>query len=549
MRRFCYGLALLSASLMFLSGCGDADSGNQAGGQPPVSHSRDGESLQAGIKHPTQNPPASGTPNQAVDSSKQVAVATDSTTPSQAGNSSSGTPADSSDPDSVNPYFYQARKRISGEIGEALKLRKTLVVWLLDKSSASSDVRGWLAQRMQKIVADADQIATDNGASAHSLAMAVVVYGSSIDFLDSEPVDAEKAESLAGAIASEDVPSPLTFTAVDQAADKFLPYRSRGYEMLFVIAANSTGHDWARLDSAIPKLRRKEVPVFGIGNAVPFYRQWHAEQFGGGPPQNLNLDSFELESIDLALPEGQSDADLNDSGYGPWGLERLCRETQGAFLRFLTGTTNPGWSIDADGMVGDETLRTYAPDYVSPEQYKSLLAGNRAMQALHNAALLPRAEQANSFLPMRFTRGSDEAVLARRIGEAQKKVADKSPEVDRIYDALVQGQADRAKITSPRWQAEFDLAMGRILAAKARIDGYNAQLAVVKQGKAFKDPKHTTWILQPSDSITAGSVLDKMAKNSTMYLNRVIHDHPGTPWAEMAQREMKMLPGWVWTEE
>jgi hypothetical protein len=282
---------------------------------------------------------------------------------------------------------------------------------------------------------------------------------------------------------------------------------------------------------------------------VPFSRQWHAAQFGGGPPANLVLESCELESIDLALPMGQSDADLTDSGYGPFGLERLCRGTQGAFLRLRVGSTGVGWSLENDGTVSDEMLRRYEPDYVSQEEYKSLLASNRAYQALHNAALLPRAEQMNSFLPMRFRRTKDEAALVRVVNEAQKRAAEKSPEVDHIYDALVQGQADRAKITSPRWQAEFDLAFGRISAAKARIDGYNAQLAVIKQGKAFKDPKHDTWILHPSDSITAGSALDKMAKTSTIFLNRVIHDHPGTPWAEMAARELKMLPGWDWTEE
>ena len=178
-----------------------------------------------------------------------------------------------------------------------------------------------------------------------------------------------------------------------------------------------------------------------------------------------------------------------------------------------------------------------------------MLSANRAIQALHNAARLPRAEQVNAYLASRFRRvEGKEAQLANMISQAQMKAAEKSPEIDRIYDALAAGQADRAKLTSPRWQAEFDLAMGRILAAKARIDGYNAQLAVIKQGKAFKDPGDDTWILHPSDSISAGSALDKMAKNSRMYLDRVIKDHPGTPWAEMARRELAMQPGWAWTE-
>ena len=292
--------------------------------------------------------------------------------------------------------------------------------------------------------------------------------------------------------------------------------------------------------------------MFGVGNGVPFYRQWHAEQLGGGPPANLVLDSCELESIDLALPEGQADADLNDSGYGPFGPGAfVAAAPQGEFLRFRSGGTSAGWTLAGDGSVGQDILRRYAPTTSRRRNIQALLTQNRAYQAAwhDHAARLPRAEQVNAYLPSRFRRTKDEAQLARVVGQAQMKAAEKSPEIDRIYDALAPGQADRAKLTSPRWQAEFDLAMGRILAAKARIDGYNAQLAVIKQGKAFKDATHDTWILHPSDSISAGSALDKMAKNAQMYLNRVITEHPGTPWAEMARRELAMQPGWAWTEQ
>ena len=162
-------------------------------------------------------------------------------------------------------------------------------------------------------------------------------------------------------------------------------------------------------------------------------------------------------------------------------------------------------------------LRRYAPDYCSPADYQKLLSANRAYQALHNAARLPRADQMNAFLATRFTPPTEKqggaAALAKKISQSQMKVAEKTPEVDRIFDALDPGKSDRAKITSPRWQAEFDLAMGRILAAKARIDGYNAVLAVIKQGKAFKDKDHTTWIIHPSDSISAGACSTRWRSN------------------------------------
>jgi hypothetical protein len=33
-----------------------------------------------------------------------------------------------------------------------------------------------------------------------------------------------------------------------------------------------------------------------------------------------------------------------------------------------------------------------------------------------------------------------------------------------------------------------------------------------------------------------------------MYLNRVIKEHPGTPWAYLAHRELTTPLGWKWTE-
>ena len=42
--------------------------------------------------------------------------------------------------------------------------------------------------------------------------------------------------------------------------------------------------------------------------------------------------------------------------------------------------------------------------------------------------------------------------------------------------------------------------------------------------------------------------MDSMAKKARAYLNRVIIEHPGTPWAVMATRELSENVGWEWTE-
>jgi hypothetical protein len=107
---------------------------------------------------------------------------------------------------------------------------------------------------------------------------------------------------------------------------------------------------------------------------------------------------------------------------------------------------------------------------------------------------------------------------------------------------------DRPKLTQPRWQAGYDLALGRALAAMVRTEGYNAMLARAKQGMEFTK-KSDVWKLVPSDNILSGSVLIKEAERAREYLDRVVNEHPGTPWALLASRELETPLGWVWEEE
>jgi hypothetical protein len=113
---------------------------------------------------------------------------------------------------------------------------------------------------------------------------------------------------------------------------------------------------------------------------------------------------------------------------------------------------------------------------------------------------------------------------------------------------LAVGEGDRNKLTSPRWQAEFDLAMGRIMAAKVRIDGYNEMLAALKRGKNFENPGSTRWFLEAADVYEAGSKQKNMAEKAKQYLQRVVNEHPGTPWAKLAEQELKTPLGWKWRE-
>jgi hypothetical protein len=192
-------------------------------------------------------------------------------------------------------------------------------------------------------------------------------------------------------------------------------------------------------------------------------------------------------------------------------------------------------------------MRKYRPDYVSINEYQKRASQNKARWALIQASAQSQLGQMDS-PTLRFVK-ADEGAFANALSTAQQAAAALEPKVNAVFTTLQSGEADREKETVLRWQAGYDLAIGRILAVKVRTETYNVMLAAAKRGLKFKDPKNNTWVLKPSDEITAGSQYSKLAEKAKMYLNRVVQEHPDTPWALLAQRELKDPLSWQWTED
>jgi hypothetical protein len=245
-----------------------------------------------------------------------------------------------------------------------------------------------------------------------------------------------------------------------------------------------------------------------------------------------------------------------DSGFGPFSLSKLCAETGGVYFsvhanRSATGrVTNEQTAAMASQLryfFDPEVMRDYQPDYVAAATIDKKLAENRAKRALVEAARSTEITPMES-PEMVFPR-KDDGSLAQLLGEAQKAAARLQPRIDELERVLRAGQADRDKITEKRWQAGYDLSLGRVLAVKVRTDAYNSMLAQAKAGMKFNNPQSDTWVLEESDDLSkAGSQTEKIAQQATSLLQRVVREHPGTPWALLAAEELKRPLGYTWKE-
>jgi hypothetical protein len=459
--------------------------------------------------------------------------------------------------------------RITQEIVLSLEERRTLVVWLFDQSGSLERQREEIIKRFGRIYDELGVIeASGNPAFAKHedkpLLTSVVEFAQNVTFLTPKPTDdVEEIKAAVAAIKTDTSGIERVFQAVGQTIDRYRPFRTQEprRNVMLVIFTDEVGDDEMDLDRTVTLARNLEIPVYCVGVPAPFGRREANIKYVDPDPKydqtpqwvavRQGPESFMAELVKI----GDETDEPMDSGFGPYSLTRLCYESGGIFFavhpnrkegrRVGRGETDV-LSAQLSYFFDPDVMRNYRPDYVSIKEYQRLLSENKARQALVEAAQLswvtPMAQPT-----LVFPKISD-ADLAARLSRAQQAAAVLEPKINQLYELLAAGEKDRPKLTTPRWQAGYDLSLGRVLALKVRTESYNAMLAKAKSGMKFASEKNDTWRLVHAEEISVGSVLEKQAQQAKTYLERVVKEHPGTPWAQLAQVELKEPLGWKWQE-
>jgi hypothetical protein len=474
--------------------------------------------------------------------------------------------------------------RITHEIIKSLEERKTLVVWLFDQSPSMLKQREQVNDRFAKIYQELGVVeaAGMEAFAKHEdkpLLTSVISFGNEVKLMTEKPTDdlAEIQKAVA-AIPYDTSGEEMTFTAIQRAVSEYKHYRipagvTRGEpdrNVMIVTFTDEVGTDQydprSGIDATLKLCKRYAVPIYVVGSPAPFGVQktqvkWvdpdpKFDQTPGWGEVEQGPESVFPERLRLSSTTSKDEEDAIDSGFGPYALTRLCYETGGIYFsvhpnrdvnRMISRAQVEPYTAHIKYFFDQEIMRRYKPDYVSVDEYTRRLKANKCREALVTAARETyRGSIANP--QTRFPK-TNEAEFAGALSEAQKAAASLEPKLAQLQEILKQGEADREKEETPRWQAGFDLAIGRVMAATVRTTGYNAMLAAAKRGLKFKDPKNNTWVIVPSDQVSAGSQYQKVADKAKMYLERVVNDHPDTPWALLAKKELEQPLGWEWKEE
>jgi hypothetical protein len=453
--------------------------------------------------------------------------------------------------------------RLSLEIARSLEDAPTCVCWVFDQSVSLAAQRQEIASRLERVFRELQ--VDEAGSLPSGLTNLVLAYGSQARFLVNKPTDV--SEQIVGAIRGieiDDSGIERTFAAIRIAAERLHATRPSGKSnAMIVVFTDEVGDDQPLADQVAAHCRRLDASVCVVGVPAPFGRRFIEMRYVEFDPSYAAVEDWAQveQGPETLYPEaiwigGSSNADeAIDSGFGPFSLSKLCYQTGGVYIAVHANRDSRGRVTDRMTapmasrlryFFDPEVMRDYQPDYVSAVALKRKLAANRAKQSLVTAATatnLAPMESPETHFPKK-----SEGELAALFTQAQRAAALLEPRIDNVLGVLDRGLSDRDEIEEKRWQAGFDLAMGRLLALKVRTVAYNLMLAQAKSGMRFQNPKSDTWVLVPSRELTVGSKIDKLAEQAETYLTRVVQDHPGTPWAFQATREMQNPLGYAWTE-
>ena len=454
--------------------------------------------------------------------------------------------------------------RLTVEIAASLEQRPTLVCWVFDQSVSLAAQRKEIAARLSRVFAELGM--NKSQANRPDLLNLVFAYGKGMQQVIEKPTS--EADAVVAAIENisvDDSGVEMTFSAIRAAAERAKPLRigPPRRNVMIVAFTDEVGNDPQFADQTAQVCRTQGMPVYVVGVPAPFGMAQVKMKFVEFDPRYDGGEEWAVvdQGPETLYPEfvrihPREAEEPIDSGFGPFYLSKLCAETGGIYFAVHPNRGARGRVSDAEvapmasrlrRFFAPDALKAYRPDYVAAVKIDQMIVANKAKKALVDAS---RSSQISPMdAPTMVFLRVDDGALALLLAEAQKGAAKIQPKIDALYGTLAAGAADRDAIKEKRWQAGYDLAMGRVLAVKIRTDAYNIMLAQAKTGMKFKNPKNDTWVLQPSDDVSAtGSQTDKLAKQCRTYLERVVKDHPGTPWAFLATEELKTPLGYAWTE-
>lgn len=444
--------------------------------------------------------------------------------------------------------------RIADEILRRLEKGRTLVVWAFDASGSLQAERERLAKHIETIYSHITQLDEKALAADGGLLTAVVAFGEDRKVMTTTPTDDSNA--IASAIRSVALDASgieTTFATVADIVKKWGAFKDKAgnrFRTMVIVVTDEVGDDPQNLEAAIAAASQNKppVPVYVLGSQAIFARKEgrmnYTDPKTGHTYYNLPItqgpESIRPEQIRLPFWYEGDQYDVLDSGFGPYALSRLAGATGGIYFVTRLGQTRMGFDPVA--------MREYKPDWLSQAKYTAEVMNHPIRKAVIEAAEITQQNNLPA-MPSLYFPPVDGPEFKEAMERNQALAARTAYTVDAALEPINGAVKQRDRESSRRWQAHYDLIRGRLLAVKVRCYEYNWACAKMKKdAPKFTKPDSNAWRLVADTEIHYSDKAAAAGKQAVDLLKKVVSEHPNTPWALLAQRELKDPLGFKWAE-
>jgi len=452
---------------------------------------------------------------------------------------------------SVVEGYHDAIDRLTREIMLMLYKSKVLVIWCFDASQSMKDDQREIRDRIERIYSE---LGLSDRASGDALTSAVTSYGKSFQVHTKAPTsDFREVRAAINRVPTDRSGKELMCQAIGRSIAMHRDYATRGRRrMALILVTDESGdrEDNNRyLEATIAEAKAARCKIYVLGREAMFgypyaYFRWkHPET---GRPHLLQVDRGpETAFVEQLQTNGfRRREDAHPSGFGPYEQSRMARETGGIFFMLP--------SPESDLVGGEqrryelEFMRPYAPDLRSRKDILLDRDRHQLRSMLWKIIIDLNPYDANSGKVVevsdRFSANRGEFVREVRENQAKAKVLVNY--LDEAAKELEKKKFLRERETELRWKANYDLLFAQLIAYKARLYEYGAYLDEFvknpKEAPMRKSPDLVLdhWHLQPRKETLTGKLTEPDIKRAKQLFAQVIKDHPGTPWAARAEKEL-----------
>ena len=419
---------------------------------------------------------------------------------------------------------------------------RCLVVWLFDESRSMTPVQKIIAGRVARFLAPAHQrmriltVVSSFGRKFHVILGKPSRNGVSIqNAVGKIPVDVSGKENV--------------LTAVNEVLNRFGPDARKFARKIVIILVTDEAGDDVRvtegkpdpLEATLARMKNIDARLVVFGHEAGTFSHSVEKTFDPTVPKGVSPWAFVNRGIETAFGETFPHdwyfrrTERVPSGFGPYALSRLCRETGGVYY-LVRAAKAPDYDYE-------KLLSGYEPELASRAEIAKRNTRNDARRLIMQLVMDAKVDRDKGFRThFADTEGGRVRMMTCR------------DHVDHLLAVVEKGIAQMKQIgpaafrhSPKRWQANRELMWAELHKLRFQLGQFRRTLHDLMTGRRVMPPGELGWRITHVGGELRGQAEVLLAEKraiEAMY-RKVIEKHAGTPWAVFAESEMKQLDGYA----